>query len=122
MTLRLGYGVIPPPLSPESQAELDAEIDALMRQQARRTAVYMIKVRARRYLRRPVELEAIAPGLVSASGVRLIAWGEHFLEGERGRRRRWFGFGAEVPALNARAVILLGRYRRRFDGRLRRVA
>jgi len=35
------------------------------------------------------------------------------LQVERQTARRWFGFGGETPALNAQAVLLLGRTLRR---------
>jgi hypothetical protein len=38
---------------------------------------------------------------------------KHLFETERQMPRRWFGFGGEVPILNAKAVMLLARNRRR---------
>jgi hypothetical protein len=46
----------------------------------------------------------------------LIAAGANLLRHEADAPRRWFGFGAEVGALNARALMLLGRTLRRFAG------
>lgn len=90
--------------------------------QARLTAAFLVKCRARRYQKRPIELEAVGPHLCCANGTRLIAWGEHLLEFEHPHPQRWFGFGGEVKAVNAKACILLGRYRRRFEDRVREAA
>jgi hypothetical protein len=82
--------------------------------QARRTTLQMIKYRARTYARRPRDLDAIAPGLSGAAPETLIAASADLLRLEAGAPRRWFGFGAETPALNARALMLLGRTLRRL--------
>lgn len=95
---------------------------ASIQRQAKRTVGFFIKCRVREYRRRPMMLEVLSPHLSCANGVRLIAWGEHLLERERLMPQRWFGFGGEVRSINARAVILLGRFYRRFEDRLRRVA
>lgn len=81
--------------------------------QARRTAAHMVKCRARDYAQRPMALEILYPGLVAARPATLIAVAEHLLEIERKNPRRWFGFGGEVKALNAKAALLLGRTLRR---------
>jgi hypothetical protein len=81
--------------------------------QARRTAAYMVKCRARDYARRPMQLEVLHPGLAAAKPETLIAVAEYLLETERENPRRWFGFGGEVKALNAKAALLLGRTLRR---------
>ena len=91
-----------------------AELAAAFKAQANRTALQMIKYRARAYARRPRELDAVAPGLSGAAPETLIAAGAELLCFESGAPRRWFGFGAEAPALNARALVLLGRTLRRF--------
>ena len=91
-----------------------ADLAAALAAQARRTARQMIKHRARAYATRPRDLEALAPGLSAAEPAALIAAGADLLRQEAGAPRRWFGFGAEVAALNARALLLLGRTRRRF--------
>ncbi len=88
--------------------------DAL-RAQARRTAARMVKCRARDYARRPMALETLYPGLAAAKPEALIAVAEHLLEIERQNPRRWFGFGGEVKALNAKAALLLGRALRRAE-------
>lgn len=85
--------------------------------QARRTAAHMVKCRARDYARRPMWLEALYPGLAAARPQALIAVAEHLLEIERKNPRRWFGFGGEVKALNAKAALLLGRALRRAEQR-----
>lgn len=95
------------------QADAVAEIAA----QARRTAAHMVKFRARHYARRPIALESLYPGLSAAKPETLIAVAEHLLETERHDPRRWFGFGGEVKALNAKAALLLGRVLRRLSAR-----
>jgi hypothetical protein len=92
--------------------ELHDPAEAL-RAQARRTAAYMLKCRARDYARRPIQLEILYPGLAAAGPEALIAVAEHLIENERRNPRRWFGFGGEVNALNAKAALLLGRALRR---------
>lgn len=99
---------------PQRNLELEA--------QARRTAAYIVKCRARVYRQRPMLLERLAPHLCCANGDRLIAWGEHLLGYERAHPQRWFGFGGEVRSINAKACILLGRYQRMFEDRERRAA
>ncbi len=85
--------------------------------QARRTAAHMLKSRARAYARRPMTLDVLYPGLAAAPPEALIAVAEHLLELERKNPRRWFGFGGEVSALNAKAALLLGRALRRAKTR-----
>jgi hypothetical protein len=84
-----------------------------LRAQARRTAAHMVKGRARDYARRPMQLEILYPGLAVADPKTLIAVATHLLGKEREEPRRWFGFGGEVSALNAKAALLLGRTLRR---------
>lgn len=93
-------------LSPHDPAEA-------LRAQARRTAAYMLKCRAREYARRPMQLEILYPGLAAAEPAVLIAVAAHLVANERKNPRRWFGFGGEVGALNAKAALLLGRTLRR---------
>ncbi len=99
---------------PAQTLSASAELAAALAAQAQRTACQMIKRRARAYAHRPGELDAIAPDLSTAAPEALIAVGANLLDGEAGAPRRWFGFGGEVPALNARALVLLGRTLRRF--------
>lgn len=80
-------------------------------------AARLVKDRARRFARNPLTLDAVFPGLANADPGTMIDVGLYLLEGERRNPRRWFGFGGEVPAVNARAVILLGRVRRRLGRR-----
>ena len=84
-----------------------------LRAQARRTAVFLIKHRARAYAKRPMTLEAISPGLAAAAPDTMVAVAKHLIETARQAPRRWFGFGGEVPILNAKAVLLLARVLRR---------
>lgn len=90
-----------------------AEIDEALKIQARRTARAIIKHRARAYALRPCDLDAITPGLSEAAPGTLIAVGADLLRLEASAPRRWFGLGGDVPALNARALMLLGRLLRR---------
>ena len=85
--------------------------------QARRTATFMLKRRARDYARRPMQLEILYPGLAAAAPDVLIAVAAHLMENERKNPRRWFGFGGEIGALNAKAALLLGRTLRRHTPR-----
>jgi hypothetical protein len=96
-------------LSPAETAAF-AAIDA----QARRSAAYLVKQRARAFAQRPSELEALYPGLAVAPPGKLIAVAEHLLETARNGRQRWFGFGGEVIAINAKAALLYGRMLRRM--------
>ena len=82
---------------------------------ARRAVAYRIKAQARLYARRPMLLERLHPGLACASAATLVAIGEHLVARERASPRRWFGFGGEVTLVNACAVHLLGRTRRRRE-------
>jgi hypothetical protein len=54
-------------------------------------------------------LENVLPGLAAATPETMIAVAAHLIETERHAPRRWFGFGGEVPILNARAVLLFAR-------------
>ena len=92
-------------------AQLNAE--AALHAQAKRTAISLVKLRARAYARRPLTLENSLPGLTTAEPETMIAFAKQLIEAERGKPRRWFGFGGEVPLLNAKAVLLLARARRR---------
>lgn len=56
--------------------------------------------------------------LAVAKPATLVAVAEHLLDIERKNARRWFGFGGEVKALNAKAALLLGRTLRRADQRI----
>ena len=81
--------------------------------QARSSAVCLVKQRARAYAKRPLTLENVCPGLAAAAPETMLAMAKHLFETERQTPRRWFGFGGEVPILNAKAVMLLARTRRR---------
>ncbi|MGO9135737.1 MAG: hypothetical protein ACLP8A_17020 [Methylovirgula sp.] len=98
-----------PAAEPDAYA---AALDAIS-VQARRSAVHLLKRRARAFARWPMQMEALAPGLASARPERLIAVAEHLLENEWRSARRRFGFGGEVTALNAKAALLYGRLLRR---------
>lgn len=92
------------------------QLSAAFQSQADRTGRYLIKRRARTYAERPIDLDAIATGLSGAAPKMLIAVGADLLRIETHTPRRWFGFGSETAALNARALMLLGRTLRRFGG------
>lgn len=100
---------------PLSSAETAAF--AAIEAQARRSAAHVVKRRARAYAARPIELEALYPGLALAQPARLIAIAEHLLEGACKSQQRWSGFGGEVTALNAKAALLYGRALRRMTCR-----
>jgi hypothetical protein len=87
--------------------------EAAFHAQAVRTAAFVVKQRARAYAKRPMGLETISPGLAAAAPETLAAMAKHLIEREKEAPRRWFGFGGEVPILNARAILLLARARRR---------
>ncbi|MGH6822576.1 MAG: hypothetical protein ACRECP_06380 [Methylocella sp.] len=94
-----------------------ANVEAALRAQATRTAVDLIKDRARAYAKRPTTLENVIPGLSAAAPETIIAMAKHLIAAERRAPRRWFGFGGEVPILNAKAVLLAARALRRDEGR-----
>lgn len=94
-----------------SPAQASAEI--ALQAQARRTAVFLVKQRARAYAARPLTLDTVFPGLAAEAPEAMIAMAAHLIETERQAPRRWFGFGGEIPILNAKAALLLARARRR---------
>lgn len=63
-------------------SQSDDPADAVQAQ-ARRTAAYMVKSRARDYARRPMRLEILYPGLAAAEAKTLIAVATHLLSSER---------------------------------------
>lgn len=97
-----------------AQQLLRAEDRALeaLEAQARRSATHMLKRRARAFAQNPMSLETLYPGLAAAEPATLIAIAEHLLDRAR-LPARWFGFGGEVTALNAKAALLYGRALRR---------
>lgn len=99
-------------MSREKNSAALAALEAI-RTQARRSAIHMVKRRARDFARRPYELENLYPGLAAARPDVLIAVAEYLLAAAAQDPQRWFGFGGEVKALNAKAALLLGRLRRR---------
>jgi hypothetical protein len=103
-----------------SQEKTFAAIAALeaIRAQARRSAIHMVKRRAHAFARRPFDLENLYPGLAAARPDVLIAVAEHLLATAAQDPQRWFGFGGEVQALNAKAALLFGRFLRRHAGKV----
>jgi hypothetical protein len=87
------------------------------RSQANRNVALLIKRRARAYAGRPRRLDNVYPDLSEAAPEDMIAVATALLSLERSRPKRWFGFGAEVHALNERAILLLGRARRKYAWR-----
>jgi hypothetical protein len=83
---------------------------------ARTAVAALVKRRARALAQDPATLDAVVPGLSCALPEAMIAIAQRALELERERPQRWFGFGGEVRALNAKALLLLGRARRRVAG------
>jgi hypothetical protein len=90
-----------------------ANVEAALRAQATRTAIDLIKDRARAYVKRPMSLENVIPGLSAAAPETIIAVAKHLIALERNAPRRWFGFGGEVPIFNAKAILLSARTLRR---------
>ena len=100
-----------------NRPSVQAHAEAALRAQATRTAVDLIKDLARAYAKRPMSLENVIPGLSAAAPETIIAAAKHLIALERNAPRRWFGFGGEVPILNAKAVLLSARALRRDEGR-----
>jgi hypothetical protein len=96
-----------------------AHVEAALRAQATRTAVDLMKDRARAYAKRPTMLENVSLGLSAAAPETIIGVAKRLIAAERNAPRRWFGLGGEVPILNAKAVLLSARARRRDEGRAR---
>lgn len=80
---------------------------------ARSAAAALVKHRARALAQSPASLDSFSPGLSCALPEMMIAVARKLLDSERQSAQRWFGFGGEVRALNAKALLLLGRARRR---------
>ena len=99
---------MPQPIATAEDHALEA-----LRAQARRSVAHQTKRLAHEFARRPMRLERLYPGLAAAKPATLIAIAEHLLEKQRRAPQRWFGFGGEVPALNAKAALLYGRALRR---------
>lgn len=98
---------------PIEPASPEADLQTTLQSQARRTAALVTKSRARSFAGQPTALEHICRGLSTASPGEMIDIAKGLLRAERVNPRRWFGFGGEVGALNAQAILLLGRARRR---------
>lgn len=79
---------------------------------ARRCAYRTLKACAALFVRTPIAMESVFPGLAISSPERIIKTGEHLLEQARLHPTRDFG---SVKATNAKAVILAGRFLRRFE-------
>ncbi|MCL2385408.1 MAG: hypothetical protein FWC84_06225 [Alphaproteobacteria bacterium] len=103
---------VPSPAS-TPQDKLQAELYLT----ARRIAFELIKRRARAYAEHPLTLEVLCPGLAVASPEVMAVIARQLIETESRSPRRWFGFGGEIPLINAKAVALLARVRRRAGQR-----
>ena len=79
-----------------------------LKAQARRTALAVIKDRARRYAVAQCSLDAIVEGLSMLNPRGMVT----ALKNIRLRPTRFSGFGGEVPAINLRAAMLYARYLR----------
>src|ERR1700730_1779830 len=77
-------------------------VKAALRAQATRTAVDIIKVRARAYAKRPMTLESVFLGLSAAAPETKIAVAKHLIAAERNAPRRWFGFGGKSQSSTPR--------------------
>ena len=97
----------------QGQVSSPVNIEAAFRAQATHTVAFLVKHRARAYAKRPMTLETISPGLAVAAPETMVAMAKQLIEMESQAPRRWFGFGGEVPILNAKAVLLFARARRR---------
>lgn len=90
---------------------------------ARKTAAREIKNRARLMLVSDEQVEKTLYSLDAHFAFQtpelLIRSALAALERERNSPRRHFGFGAEVPAINARAALLVGRFWRRHPEKKR---
>ncbi len=102
-----------------NQTPVQVNAETALRAQATRSAVALIKHRARSYAKRPMTLENVFPGLSAAAPETIIVVAKHLIATERLAPCRWFGFGGEVPILNAKAVLLFARVLRASGERAR---
>jgi hypothetical protein len=103
-----------------SRTAAQAKVEAVLRAQAKRTALDLTKRRARAYMMRLLTEETYFPEALDAAPDQIIAVAKRMIAAEKSVPRRWFGFGGEAPLLNARALLLCGRVLRRAeDTRLR---
>ena len=91
-----------------------ATLAASLSRQASRTVINIVKRQARRYARHPFQMDIVWSGLSCASPSTVIAVAAHLAE-----RHAMSGApvqrGSEVLTLNLRALLLLGRVRRRAE-------
>ncbi len=83
-------------------------VHAAIEAEARATAHAVIKLRARSYALRPLDLDAICCGLSRLSPARLV----QMLGAISYLQPRYCGFGGEVPAINIKAASVYARYLR----------
>jgi hypothetical protein len=94
-----------------------ANIEAALRVEAALIVHNQIKNRARAFLKCPMALDALLPGLTErAAPDAILTLAKQMMVKERDTPRRWFGFGGEAPMLNAKALLLYGRILRRTAG------
>jgi len=84
-------------------------VEARLRAQAARTAAKLIKIRARTYANGPMALETLLLGFWAAAPGKLAAAAQLHFAAERNLPCRWFGAGGEIPLVNAKSALLLGR-------------
>jgi hypothetical protein len=94
---------------PRMPTPADTEALEIIAVRAKCAVARIVKARARDFAGRPILLETLVPGLATAKPETMIEVGDHLLENVATDRNRWFGFGGEISALNARALRLLGR-------------
>jgi hypothetical protein len=99
-----------------SRAATQANTEAALRAQAKRTALDLTKHRARAYLTRLLIEETYFPEVLWTAPDQIIAVAKRMIAAEKSVPRRWFGFGGEAPLLNAKALLLCGRVLRRAAG------
>jgi hypothetical protein len=99
---------------PDYGTSVESSTIEVLQAQARRSSVFCLKKRARHFATHPMTLEGLYPGLSAATPETMIAIASHLLDTEAHMQRRWFGFGGELCALNAKAALLYGRVLRRL--------
>jgi hypothetical protein len=88
----------------------------------RRAAIKLVKARARSYTAHPGQLEMVGFGLSGATASQLIEIGRQRIARTRGEGLSGADLVAPVEAANARACMVVGRYWRRFEQQLAKVA
>jgi len=100
-------------VSPTPSAATQEKFAAELCVRAKRLTIRLIKDRARAFAEHPLTLEVLCSGLATAGPQAMAEVARQLIDAEIRTPRRWFGFGGEIPILNAKAVALLARVRRR---------